>query len=526
MNFLLRTRLSDHRCRVLVLIGITFLIKLLLASLLDLGNDEVYYWTYALHLDWSYFDHPPLVAWLIRLTTMNLNLHQELFVRLGALLASAVSTWLVFRIASVMKDEKAGWYAALLFTASIYSSVIAGLFILPDSPQAPFWFGAILLLAKMIKSTEASPKNWLLFGLAAGLCILCKVHGVFLWSGVVSYVVLFDRTWLKSPWMYIAIFISALVVSPIIIWNIQNDFVTYNFHSERVAFRDLSINSLSFFREIFGQIFYNNPINFFLVWLAVWHMNKPVFRPWKKYIRLFYCCFLPMIFCTTSLSLFRDTLPHWSGPAYSGLLILVALYLAHCRYPQYFLVIPGLLKYSLGLLVIVVIAGVTVINLYPGTLSSDKINIGGGDPTLDMYGWKQFGAQMDSLCRADYHAGEMPPEARIVISKWFPGAHIDFYVSSQTHLETYALGRPFDLHQYMFSNRLKKSLKRGDCAYFIQPSNSVQSDFPDLLKDSFEFISKKPRLVKQYRGGKMCREFAVFLLKGFKNDDSFISQNR
>jgi hypothetical protein len=46
---------------VLYLIGINIIIKLMLAPLLELGNDEVYYWTYLLRPDWNFFDHPPMV---------------------------------------------------------------------------------------------------------------------------------------------------------------------------------------------------------------------------------------------------------------------------------------------------------------------------------------------------------------------------------------------------------------------------------------------------------------------------------
>lgn len=63
-------------------------IKLLIACNTTLGNDEVYYWTYAQDLQWNYFDHPPFVAWLIRLTTLNSAIHLEVAVRLGAILSS------------------------------------------------------------------------------------------------------------------------------------------------------------------------------------------------------------------------------------------------------------------------------------------------------------------------------------------------------------------------------------------------------------------------------------------------------
>lgn len=509
---------DTYKKHIALLIGASSFVKLIVAYLIGLGNDEVYYWTYALHLNWSYFDHPPFVAWLIRVTTLDLTMHNEVFVRLGAILASAGSTWIIYRIGSIIKDERTGWYAALLFTASIYSSIIAGLFILPDSPQAFFWFWAVYLLIKILQQKDDRKlwSLWLLFGLASGLCILCKVHGIFLWLGVGIYALLFNRSWFRNTWMYFGGVITLILMSPIVIWNFQNDFITYTFHSSRVAIQTTSINTLGFYREIFGQFFYNNPINFLLIWVSIWHITqKKNFSKWCIYTRLMLCCFLPLIFTLLFLALFRDTLPHWSGPSYSGLLILAALYLADLKKNSQ-LLFPPIIKWSLSLITIIVIAGVFVVNFYPGTLSPNKAHIGAGDPTLDMYGWDQFGLQMDSIYRKDRASGMMPPDSRIIISKWFPAAHIDYYVSTKTNLNTYALGTLFDLHEYALTNKFKKPLHKGDCAYFIQPSTTYQDEFPEKLDQYFEQIDKDPIVLTQYRGGGICRLFLVFRLKNFK----------
>ena len=74
------------------LILIVSIIKLVTASLIELGNDEVYYWTYAIQPDWNHFDHPPMVGWLIRITTLNLLWVNEVALRLGSILCASVST--------------------------------------------------------------------------------------------------------------------------------------------------------------------------------------------------------------------------------------------------------------------------------------------------------------------------------------------------------------------------------------------------------------------------------------------------
>src|SRR4051812_14882225 len=93
------------------------------AFLLELGNDEAYYWIYSMHLQWNYFDHPPLVGLWIRMSTFNLAFISEGFIRLGSIFSCAVSTWLMFKISSAAFSERAGWYTACLFNASFYVSV-------------------------------------------------------------------------------------------------------------------------------------------------------------------------------------------------------------------------------------------------------------------------------------------------------------------------------------------------------------------------------------------------------------------
>src|SRR4029078_9894213 len=151
--------------------GFLFVIKLILAFVLELGNDEAYYWLYSQYLQWNYFDHPPMVAVSIRLFTMNLFLEQyEGFLRLGSIVGAVLSSWFLFRAVALLHSERAGWFAAVLYNISFYSGITAGLYILPDSPQMVFWTLALLLIARITKE-ENSWKLWLLFGLVAGLCI-------------------------------------------------------------------------------------------------------------------------------------------------------------------------------------------------------------------------------------------------------------------------------------------------------------------------------------------------------------------
>src|SRR4249919_2385129 len=132
--------------RIWILILVSSVIRLVVAASLELGNDEVYYQTYAGHLQWNYFDHPPMVALLIKISTLNFLLHHDFFIRLGPILCAAAGTWLIYKIGTRIRNARTGWFAAILYNTSFYTSIIAGTFILPDSPEVIFWLLALYIL--------------------------------------------------------------------------------------------------------------------------------------------------------------------------------------------------------------------------------------------------------------------------------------------------------------------------------------------------------------------------------------------
>ncbi|MDP4224696.1 MAG: hypothetical protein Q8868_15420, partial [Bacteroidota bacterium] len=94
---------------LLTIAALNLLIKAVPAGILELGNDEAYYWTYALFPDWSHFDHPPVVGLLIQLFTLNLTLGGEIFIRAGALVLSAANIILLFYLVKKLYSRSAAY---------------------------------------------------------------------------------------------------------------------------------------------------------------------------------------------------------------------------------------------------------------------------------------------------------------------------------------------------------------------------------------------------------------------------------
>lgn len=221
------------------LIGLSTLLRLILASAVELGNDEVYYWTYALYPDWSHFDHPPLVGFFIQIFSLNLLFDSALFIRLSSVVFAGINTWIFFQLGKQIRSELSGWYAALLYTASLYTSLIAGVFILPDTPQVFFWLVSLYLMLDILPDKDLVPSSkrkilWL--GLLIGLGMISKYTSVFLWVGAGLYILFYNRLWLKTYQLYLSIFISLLLLIPVLYWNLQNDFISFTFQAKEQIF--------------------------------------------------------------------------------------------------------------------------------------------------------------------------------------------------------------------------------------------------------------------------------------------------
>ena len=506
-----------YKKAVVLLIAIATLVRLFFAMQIELGIDEVYYWNFVLFPQWSYFDHPMMIGWVGQIFSLHHLVRNEFVLRLGPIVLSAICTWIIFLVAKKVKDEKAGWYAALLFTGSIYCSIIAGFSFIPDAPLVLFILISLYLLVDILPAEElTSPirRKMILFGVMAGLAMLSKYQGAFLWVGVFCYVLIYNRKWLKDFSFYLAGLLSGILLLPILIWNLQNDFISFNYHSERVT-PSWDFRADYFFTEVFGQVAYNNPIVYVLVLLAViaWFRKSDFIE--KKWARILVTQAIPLWAVFTSFSIFRSTLPHWSAPAFIPLIILASAFWSAS--PRHELALKWI-KGSCYFLAFLLVTAYWLINYSPLQLGkkSDVANFGEDDFTQDLYGWNQVERGFAKIAEREETQGTMPHNADLLCAKMFPAAHLDFYVAQPHDRKMFAIGPLNEIHMYAWIDQWRGGLESGKDYYHVALSNFYMN--PDELFGNYFEKIEPIDTVEIKRADKIMRYAFFYRLKNYKGN--------
>jgi hypothetical protein len=501
----------SYKQKVLLLIAAIGILRSILAFIVELGNDESYYWLYSQHLKWNYFDHPPMIALWIRATTLNLWLQNYPgFIRLGSVISCCVATWLMFKCVSALSNERAGWFAACMYNAFFYAGVTAGIFALPDAPQMLFWTWSMYCMV-MITQHEKNWKHWLLFGVASGLCIMSKVHGLFIWIGLGCYIVFYKRNWLANVGLYVALAISITICLPILFWNIHYDFMTWKFNGPRIDVEGGGVNWHYFLSEITGQIFKNNPLNFLFIIIGLVALKKGYMQR-SSALTIFNFAGILLALTLLFVSLYKPTLAHWSGPAYVTLLPVAAIYLDQRKKNNSRLFV-GL---SLAMHVFVLLYCVLFINFYPGTYGahSDRY-LGLSDYSLDLYAWKRSGEKFDSMYISGQQKNEIPQNTPVICNGWW-GAHIEYYFCRPQHIKMIGLGDVMDIHEYAWMNNARKDSVNLQQAFCIVPSVG----FYNVRKVYSKYYANSDSVgtIRVFRNNKPAQNFYVYHLSGWKGN--------
>lgn len=204
-------------------------LHLIVAALLPMAPHEIHYTSYALHLDWSYLDHPPLAAWLQAPVAALTD--SSFAARLVPITLSVITLYLLALLARRTVPEgptQLPLIAVLILQGTL---MFHGAMVLsPDAALLPVALGVALALCRALTSDRYL--DWLLLGLLLGLAGLAKYTAFTLAISVTVLAVLARGPGiLVSGRLWLAGAACLLVISPVLAWNAARDWITISFHS-------------------------------------------------------------------------------------------------------------------------------------------------------------------------------------------------------------------------------------------------------------------------------------------------------
>lgn len=261
-------------------VAIFVALKLVYGVFVPPTGDEAYYWLWGGHLQLSYYDHGPMVGWagaigraLLGWTPAGLH-----FPALASFVAMAFAVNRASRWIAPERPEHYFWTFLLIFSASPLLNALTTLNF-PDHLLICFGSIALMQLGKFLNGAFAEaerPVDLYLGAAFLGLAGLSKYSAVFIPAGLLIVLIAEPRLrrLFRSPHLYLAGALCLIIVSPVLIWNVQNQFVSVGLHAaERVTERAdtftpnffarvvvLSIIEVSpflmvgFFRLFFGRV--------------------------------------------------------------------------------------------------------------------------------------------------------------------------------------------------------------------------------------------------------------------------------
>lgn len=261
----------DSRRATWLLLFVALAIRLVVSSQFLLVPDEANYWQWSRYPALAYHDHPPMIAWTIGLTTVLFG-HTEWAVRLPTVLGLSVASVYL----SLLAAHWFSWRVALQ-TALISQLLLllngSALIATPDGLLLPCWAAACYHAARALD--RGQPTQWLSTGIWFGLGLLSK-YTMILFLPSLFFAMLFRAEYrhrLLNPWPWIGLLAGCLLFTPVLVWNAQNDWVTFRHVLYQGGAGNTTLFTLRYIGDFFGsQLMLLSPVAFFLI-LAAW------FRP-------------------------------------------------------------------------------------------------------------------------------------------------------------------------------------------------------------------------------------------------------
>lgn len=330
--------LTPTRCRWLaagfiVLSFIAHAVFLGIDCPLDLSGDEAHYWDWSRQLDLGYYSKGPLVAWIIRASCAVLG-ETAFAVRLPALLlasgVSVVTYWIALRL---FRSDRLALGTTLLFAAA--PMFVAGSMLMTIDP--PMMLG-YAVATTLVAVASLDDRRWALplAGVSIGIAALAKYGALSWYVGLVAWLIVDRdaRRWLRESRFWLMPPLTLLALLPPILWNARHGWVSFRHVATQTGVTPEGarawLNPLSTLEMLGTQLGTVGPVLFGFVVLGVvhaWRRARGDDRTARS-LRLLLAFGLSFFAVNLVASLRTKIQPNWPAPAYFGLLIVAAWFIA------------------------------------------------------------------------------------------------------------------------------------------------------------------------------------------------------
>lgn len=468
------------------LIGVT-IVRAIFSALIPPTPQEAYHWDFARHLDWSYLDHPGMIAWSIALGRALFG-DVPFGIRFVPLFFAAGTTAILARMAKRIYGEPAALWAVLLQTIQPVTYVTSG-FGFPDSPMLFFWALTMSLAWEAMESGRGA--LWIPAGAALGLGMISKYTIVFFGVSMLAYLLTSakDRRWLATPWPYLAAVLALVIFTPVTWWNARHDWASIRFQGKERFDSANEFLFTAFLKYVGLQWGSVVPLTLPLAVAAVVRAARSP-RPVERY---FFWCFAPMMGFFAALSWTMPIHILWPLPCWLGLTVMMA----------------GMAAEGSGRIAAAYrgrapwVAGVTAVLLLVASVHA-AFFLPGVPQFAPMHGWDQVARRAREL-RAELPEGS-----------FYLGLGRKYFVTSQL---AFHLPAPFDVYgrtplgerdlQFDYWTDLRK-LEGRDAAIIVEAGHE---DLAAMGK-AFRTVESAGELTVPLRGGKPLR-FLLYRGRGY-----------
>lgn len=282
----------------------------------QLYPDEAQYWFWSLHPQFGYYSKPPLVAWVITLTTRILG-DSEFAIRMSAPVLHGMAAVFVYAVAARLYDRRTAFWSALAYI-TLPGVSLSSFLISTDALLLPCWAAA---LYAFIRAREpGSERWWIAVGLAVGLGLLAKYAMAYWLLSALGYVLLVRQERKHLPLLLGAIGIALLLYLPNLWWNWHNDFVSYRHVRDNAELAGPLFHPGAFLEFFASQFAVFGPLCFAAL-LAISARPRALAEPRARLLAAFA---LPALAMMLAVSLLSRAQPNWAAPTYVSATVLVA----------------------------------------------------------------------------------------------------------------------------------------------------------------------------------------------------------